>query len=878
MLGRKLTGNASFVCLRCRLQLAGTPRRLPFPTRFAAPPLRIPRRCIGTGAARPATEEHTSQQNGKSNAESSDTAKTEDTSEPTTGPDGEIAAPTRSYHIIRPRLTTQQSRLYKSKGGKLLTPKDEGLSIDILGQPGSAIVLREQDVMKQPFERPELEPQEAPEAQVDLSSFFQEKGTDATSDDILMNIHELKPQETRLLTEKEFTALKDKLLDGFTALQLESYIKEYQETLQVAEELETAQETPPWVLELRPWVPAVEKPVNGINPKLEGYITSGMSAKPKLAIRLMRECWDLSCQGVLDRDGHLILRVRDLEFSLLTIGSMRWLQGAPRAILQQVKEVRLVRESRLVSILAPKYAADMIYERMNRFLSSARTAEFPVDLVSPSPLEPSVLEEVGRATNTVTRFDPSGKQVVVTWAHRSERDENFENTGESVQRFLRDAFGTKPREYSALEIIPKALARQGRYLPEHDCGQKLPWHERSKKWERWAVAAPQSQSGSDTRPKDELPVIPASILPFVIGSGEAPKESESSSERMMSWSPEPQIETSAVFGHVVFARQGQTSAPSSRSEFASVVNPSRPRTFVPLLPTLKSLNLETNLREAGLWHTNVVIRFVPSLDMSPELVNSAPNLELSLEADHREIKAIRHLHAITDIFTGDVLLPGALVDTRFIQRRYFTLPGRTLELVTPQVITFLEKSDLRPWDGKLNTPPCLLGLRLPRRLFSHGDSNSTAATAAANGNNNKHNNNSTPGEGDNDLVEVNYTLASLEVQRAVSAEYEGFKLRYIDTQGGQRGGQRAEIALDAHRVEAKDVPNQQSQESYKIVAGDGERLDAIVWPQRTFDSSSDADRSAEETETAAKPVDPEEFMKVVANIIHENGRIKWQEW
>lgn len=90
---------------------------------------------------------------------------------------------------------------------------------------------------------------------------------------------------------------------------------------------------------------------------------------------------------------------------------MRWLEGTTRAVMQNVKEVRLIRESGVVSILATKYAAERILERMDRFLSSARTTEFPIDSVSPTPLEASVLEEVGRATNTITRLDPSGKKV-----------------------------------------------------------------------------------------------------------------------------------------------------------------------------------------------------------------------------------------------------------------------------------------------------------------------------------------------------------------------------------------------------------------------------------------------------------------------------------
>jgi hypothetical protein len=94
-----------------------------------------------------------------------------------------------------------------------------------------------------------------------------------------------------------------------------------------------------------------------------------------------------------------------------TVGNRRWLEGTPRGILKSVKQVRLIHESRFVSIMAPKHAAESILYRIHRVLSNVRTSDFAVDLVSSKPLEPSVLEELGRTTNAVIRLDPSGKKV-----------------------------------------------------------------------------------------------------------------------------------------------------------------------------------------------------------------------------------------------------------------------------------------------------------------------------------------------------------------------------------------------------------------------------------------------------------------------------------
>ena len=178
--------------------------------------------------------------------------------------------------------------------------------------------MREKDVVKKSSKRREPEPvaSDTP-PQVDLASLLTSQSDDSLPEDILLNIHELRPKDTRVLSEKEFMKLKKELLQGFTSVQLEDYIKEYLDTRRLALE-EFITEEPPWILERRPWVPAVENAGQDVEPQLDGYITADMTPKERLVTRLMRKCWDLSYQEVLDRDGYLVLRLRDVEFSLLT--------------------------------------------------------------------------------------------------------------------------------------------------------------------------------------------------------------------------------------------------------------------------------------------------------------------------------------------------------------------------------------------------------------------------------------------------------------------------------------------------------------------------------------------------------------------------------
>ncbi|KAK4043814.1 mitochondrial inner-membrane-bound regulator-domain-containing protein [Parachaetomium inaequale] len=862
MLGRKLTGSASFVCLRCRLQLAGAPKRLPFAALALSPsPLRPPQRYIGT-------YDSPNHVDGL-NIEIDGDANTDHNPDPGAEPNGDAVGSQDGLADYRKshRRQLPQKRIYKSRG-QIVSPEPEGLSIDILGKPGSAIVLRETPGRKKkPKVQHHMPDDDAADAQVDPASLLVDEEAAAVSEDILLNIHELKPEGTRILTDRQFTQLKNTLVDGFTSAQLTRYVREYETIQQLSQEVDHAPEAAPWILERQPWVPTVRKAVADVDPYLEGYITKGMVPKTRLVVRLMRECWGVSNQKVLDQDGYLSIRLRDVEFSLLTLGNRRWLEGTPRTILAQVKEVKLIRETRLVSVVAPRHAAESIIDRVHEVLAKARTSDFDADLVSTKPLEPGVLEEVGRMTNTVTRLDPSGKKVVVTWIDIAERDEILENASETVLRFLRDAYGPKARVFTALAVVPDHLVHQGRYLPELNHTRKLPWQERFDKWERWTTAVSKWDAGSET----QKALIPAYLLPFDLDNVKPVEEwgpERLSIDNLPGWSGEPQTDTSAVFGHVVFARQQQpasTTAPSPKP--TSQLDTSLSRTFVPIIPALGSLNVPSNLREEGLWHSKVVIRFAPSPDNPPELTASAPDLELRIEADHAEVKSIVSLRAIKDTFAGDVLFPSATVDARLVQQRYYTLPGTSIDQHAPPLLTFLSKSDLRPFHGDLNTPPVLLGMPLPQRLLSPTNTTTTNPPAAT--------------------TKVDYTLASIEVHRSVTAEYSSLKLRYTSIQAGERGGDRSELSLEAVRVAPQATFDADTQADAQADASDPYKVVNDLPPDeyhaRIFHGShfkNPAAAGAQELSddaaaVLAHPISPREFLHVAAGIVNEEGRLKW---
>ncbi|KAL1843889.1 hypothetical protein VTJ49DRAFT_6832 [Mycothermus thermophilus] len=678
MLSHGLAGAASSVCLQCRLRLSRASRWPPSP---------IPRTAVST----PKTARRCFSRSPDPSSDPGEYENTDPETHPGTNPpshDGysdldidQSSEPDRPYYnrpLRGPPLGPR--RTYKSKG-HVLSPQREKLAVDILGKPGSAIVLREKFAVRKREPEPEPTSVDASKHAVDPSTLLHEP-TPLAGEEVMRHLDELRPKDPAPLTDAEFNKLIDNLVQGFTRVQLKQYL-EYHDKVS-REQKRRAAEHQPWLLESRPWMPTVESPARDIEPHLRGYITKGMAPKRRLAIRLVRECWNVENENVMVGDGILTMRLRDVEFELLTFGNKRWFEGTQRHILAQVKEVRLVRDTQRVSIVATRHAAERIVERIHDVLSRCRTSEFPVDLVSSEPLDPGVLQELGRVTHTVIRLNRSGKKVIVTWIHQAQRSEDFETACDTVKRLL---------------------------------------------------------------------------------------------------------QTTAVFGHAGFARPNPVLSSSP-----SKLDTSCPRTFLPALPALGSLKLLRNLQETGLWHTTIVIRFTPSQDNAPDLKISAPDLELRIDADHREIKELLCLRAIQSTFVGDVLFPAATVDARLIQHRFFHLPGAGIESRVPAIIEFLSKSNLRPWDGKMSTPRSIPGIRLPRHLLNipKNQPNSSDPTATTN---------TDETNASNDFVELDYSFTSIEIHRTVAGDYEGLKMRYTSIQPGQRGGARAELSLEAVHID-----------------------------------------------------------------------------
>ena len=208
---------------------------------------------------------------------------------------------------------------YYRKGDTKLVEAISQLSVETLGKDAPVIVLKEDGEWSRKTLRQDTRPTD-PILRIEDNA-DQEEGL--SLDVILENIDGLRPAH-RILPAREFKAVFDILMKGFTAYQLETYVERDRKLLEEGNErpfLGVIPDEPtsrPWIVSQGRWTPEVTGAVEDVDHPLKGYILRTMPPKQRLVMQLMRECWDTSVQELLGGHGVLDIQVRDKEFKLLT--------------------------------------------------------------------------------------------------------------------------------------------------------------------------------------------------------------------------------------------------------------------------------------------------------------------------------------------------------------------------------------------------------------------------------------------------------------------------------------------------------------------------------------------------------------------------------
>ncbi|KAI8632668.1 hypothetical protein F5Y19DRAFT_326625 [Xylariaceae sp. FL1651] len=753
--------------------------------------------------------------------------------------DGDGANQDRT-HRSKGKLRTKRLDLRKKhlSGNRVLNEASASLGAAMLGKPAYAIVMRDGGVVQR--NQAEL-PSDAGEhtsqhLAAKIEALIESQREPLTLTEVRSNIDDLRPQLERTLSEKDFRRLQHLLTEGFLSKQLQDYINWHKANTKRKSKEKTADESShplfPWIQDMSPWAPLGTQPgiVDSVDPTLQGYLSDTAPVKERLAVRLMRECWDLSIVELATQLGETHVQLRDFEFALLMRGTQRFMNTLGKGWLEPGEKIEAFRNEKTLRLVTTRPKVDSLLKDLNETLKCVTTMTFPINLIGWEALDDTILEEVGRITNTHVRKSHTLRRLHVTWIElkaRANRGLTFvEDMSHVVFRLLLTASGS---QQTTTALLSPALTRDsgGRLIIDVTSKEKLTWKDRLAQWARYVL--PLTPQGSAATA--ELP-IKTLELPFEPLGHISETKSPFPPVR---WSKVPCTSTIAHFGQVLHPYQSTNPTPPLSDLLAC----SNKHIFSPTTPhPLHLSNFEANSYNGSPLlvptKSTLVLRFWPSPSSNPistprpggteqsQKASSraadapqAPILEFRLATSDREVEGIESVRAITRTHHTDVMLPSSLVDLRFTQTQYETLEAhnRAALAAWQPAADFLKHARLDLAMGKLEMPP-RQRFPIPRRLVNTGPSSTVSSsdspppsspTSPVNPTTTQDNDNSTANYSElqetveEDVISVSYEFVGLELHRSATLPYEGHKLTYTSIEAGQGGGRRAEVTLEPVR-------------------------------------------------------------------------------
>ncbi|XXH05825.1 translation elongation factor EF-1 alpha [Hypoxylon texense] len=710
-------------------------------------------------------------------------------------------------------------------GGRVLTEDVEGLSTGMLGKPGHVIVMRDHSLYRKKDRLPAPEsPDDEPNSQsiTDISALLNNQRKTPTAKEVRENIDDLRPKTDTTLPKREFRKLQSLLTDGFLSVQLMAYLEYYKQhglsrelPQASAEPIQGVDQTPKydWIKRISPWVPLGDQQsiAGGTDPSLYGYVTDSATAKAKLAVRIMRECWGLSIAELSAGLGETRVRIRISEFLLLMRGTQWWVNGVGKTWLGPDEKIEIFRNQNTLRLVTTKTKAPVLIKSLDETLKQITTKTFPVGMVTSEPIDEAVLEELRRITNAHINRSHTHRRLHVTWIEAEARDTQgstgLEDTREVVVRLLLTAFRPK-LVTSTLSYMGPDHGRNGRFVTDTTSKEKLGWKDRMSQWARYMLPLAVRKDTSElVNISQRLPLLVEPQAEMLSGKASGFDENKEFIPETqfpvhpVKWAHDLRIATEAHFGYLLHANGPKDSPPP----LPHLLTAHHPRRFAPVaLHPVHFAQFETSDKSAlVLPNATIVVHFWPSPAATTIIKKprseggnrtpgvppaSAPVLELRLAVLGGEVGGVESLRAVTQTHVTDVMLPSSPIDLRFTQTQYALLEGAPESLSTWQPIAdFLKPARLDLAGGKLEVPP-RQRFPIPARLLDD-----PLVSAPAN---------------PQKLVSVLYTFVGFEVHRSVSVPYEGCKLTYTSVDAGLGGRRGAEVSLqpafgeDGSHVEA----------------------------------------------------------------------------
>ncbi|KAG9242141.1 mitochondrial inner-membrane-bound regulator-domain-containing protein [Calycina marina] len=737
--------------------------------------------------------------------------------------------------------------------GQMQRENRQILDIDALGNPTEVIILKDSGVT---FKRhaPVISTEEQQSENVDiLAKLDKERGIVGAKqvNENINSFHPIEGKEPR--NWQEFNEVVQQIQSSFTQAQLASYIQKFiaKNPRNVVEPIASKSKKIKYISPFLP-KPSSSDDIAGYD-LAEGYSPKSYTAKQKLAVRLMRECWGLELPDLEDGIGELDVFLRSSsDFDLLIADKFgsKCVQSVLKEISSRYsasggKSIQTSRKHTMIRLVARRDTCEKIVEEIEYALSNIQRREINLrDLRTEcSPLEfanwadkhygAPFMEQLAALTQTDIHITNKKKVII---AGIEEDSTNASLRTDAVVRLLLTSNDFSGRTISRLGFRHKDQGEGA--LHQYPASDNFTWRDKVFKWARWSSPVAREIKRSDEVNVQSQDVSEAPKVSMAEKYPEYPSSlptatSEPWDPKKLNWSKTLDITSSAMFGNVLFSHLSPEKVKDTcwlRENAFNDQTFNSPSTFTTKVPNMSgiltaniaSLTCSTPLQ-------TIKMRFRPNpfqpLHKSDNAVNighksyACPPVEMLFSVRRQDgILTLQSIKAVLETENSDLLLPDMNVDLRFQQRTtsnlhipHLGMPGA----LPPGIEDFLNASNLSVGErgrGRLATPAKLM---IPLQAHLCNDLDHKALTSKTRG---------------NQMFDVSYLFAGLEIMNTMLMETDnGWQLKYTSIEGGRAGGRRAELELlAAKRVTASSQITLEKGANEKLFIKEAFRIAAVL--------------------------------------------------
>ncbi|KAI9790337.1 MAG: hypothetical protein M1835_001011 [Candelina submexicana] len=712
----------------------------------------------------------------------------------------------------RPNNAHPLGRLRGSRGNYV---RAQSASLDALslGVPSEVIILRDAKIDRSSTPKPtgEDEVVGSLSAAEILSSFEAEKEL-ISPEETNNNIDKHRPADTKkVLRRSDFNDLAKELHDGFTFSQLSHYLEdlEFDENLRaVRSSLRPKHTEEPAILERSAWT-------LGVTPFAGHKFDSGryndsvdLTRKENLAIRVLRDGWDIKIKEEIESIGELELRLRPQKLSLLVNGHRAFLKDFAERYNAKID----VSKSRgVVRVTADQVTATTISRNINNIVSKVHRMELDLDPLQPllrkvegglRNLRGSTRVKISELTGTELEFSEDGRKLIIAYLGPSTSD------AEDARRLFLASITSPMKNQPPITWDAEAREGSGALCPP-TAKLDLSWKDRQKTGSRWAFpSTPRSSEGPEgeepaktmptliapssrvfQRVNDDLFKEPQNDFTAVRLRPDQKKRNElqaSSTLDFSSLSADPSTTNrstcneesrqvcSALLGQILHEAQDDASArPVNAEGVSKLLNRTMSTSISGALLVLKFLPLR---RISESLH----LRLLPSPWTSLGIggMEAFPEMEIRVALRGKDKRCfLQRVSAILGSEASDVMLPEKRADLRF--RKDVTLDLMNVH-EDKAIADFLAESHLDTLGTGQLRAPANLKLHVPRWIVRDNGIKFSNTITTKNG---------------IEEVEMDYLFSGLEYRHSVIIEWERYELEYTTIEAGKLGGRRTELRL-----------------------------------------------------------------------------------